>query len=147
MLLGVTKGPPQTLIYILTYKERLQLADTFPNRIWSFCPLADLTSSNYIHFEKYILFLSDLYIQRGARTHNPELKSRTLFQQGRPGAPVITYFEPSVNFLPFIFQQIFVLCVRQWGGVRKGRINPGVALLSAQVTSRDTVYSTGQSIL
>lgn len=96
MFLGVTKGPPKTLIYILTYKERLQLADTFPNRIWSFCPLADLNSSNYIHFEKYILFLSDLYIQRGARTHNPELRSRTLFQQSRPGTPVITYFELSV---------------------------------------------------
>lgn len=34
-----------------------------------------------------ISFLSYLYTQRGAQTHNPEIKSSMLYQLSQPGAP------------------------------------------------------------
>lgn len=35
-----------------------------------------------------ILFLSDLYTRRGARTHNPEMQGCSLHQLSQPGAPL-----------------------------------------------------------
>ena len=36
------------------------------------------------------LFLSNLYTQQGAQTHNPEIKSRMLHRLSQPGAPTKT---------------------------------------------------------
>ena len=56
------------------------------------------------------LFLSHLYTQCGAWSHNPEIKSRMLHQLSQPGAPLFPqiflswcshYVSPSLNFLSF----------------------------------------------
>lgn len=38
-------------------------------------------------FFKFLLIFSNLYAQRGTRTHNPEIKSPLLFRISQPGAP------------------------------------------------------------
>ena len=43
-------------------------------------------SSSLITLHHLCLFLSDLYSQHGARTHNPELKTQMLYQPSQPGA-------------------------------------------------------------
>ena len=55
-----------------------------PETVPSFC--LTLPCSCFVLFFK-ILFLSHLYPQRGARTHNPEIKSRMLFRLSQPGTP------------------------------------------------------------
>lgn len=42
----------------------------------------------HLHF----VYLSHLDAQRGARTHGPEIRSRTLFHLSQPGAPSHLYF-------------------------------------------------------
>ena len=37
-------------------------------------------------------FLSKFYIQRGARTHDPEIKSLMLYQLSQPGSPRVEFF-------------------------------------------------------
>ena len=39
-----------------------------------------------------ILFLSNLYMQRGAQTYNPEIKSHMLNQLSLPDAPPLFFF-------------------------------------------------------
>lgn len=48
-----------------------------------------------------LLFLNYLYTQRGARTHNPEIKSRTLHQMSQPGVPSFKVFMIKVAYLLF----------------------------------------------
>ena len=51
-------------------------------------------------FLSFYLFihLSNLYTQCRAQTHDPEIKSRSLFQLGQPGAPRQTDFCSSAQF-------------------------------------------------
>ena len=44
------------------------------------------TTSSF-NFFSLLFILSNLYTQRGAQTHNHEMKSRLLFQLGQPGTP------------------------------------------------------------
>ena len=46
-----------------------------------------------------ILFLSDLYTQRGAQTHNPEVKSHTVFWLSPLGAPGQCFWTSSSQFM------------------------------------------------
>ena len=40
--------------------------------------------------------LSNLYAQRGAQIHNPEIKSHMLYQLSRPGNPLYTNVHSSI---------------------------------------------------
>ena len=50
-----------------------------------------------IHAPFKILFLSNLYTQHGAWTHNPKIKSWMLFQPNQPGAPAFVVF--NLNYI------------------------------------------------
>ena len=43
----------------------------------------------------FIVFLSDIYTQRGARTHNSEIKSHMLHRLSQPGTPFKTFLYAS----------------------------------------------------
>ncbi|CAD7686784.1 unnamed protein product [Nyctereutes procyonoides] len=49
-----------------------------------------------------IVFLSNLYIQHKARTHNPEIKSCMLYQMNQPGAPHYIHFMIILGICYFI---------------------------------------------
>ena len=44
----------------------------------------------FLFFKLIYLFLSNLYHQRGAQTHNSEIKGHTLFQLSQPDVPTVT---------------------------------------------------------
>ena len=59
-----------------------------------------------------ILFLSNLYTQRGALTHNPEIKSCVLHWLSQPGAPRIVFLTGRItkyHIKPFLSQAHFFL--------------------------------------
>lgn len=47
-----------------------------------------------------ILFLSHLYPQGGARTHNPQSTSHVLFRPSQPAAPALYVFEIKFTYRP-----------------------------------------------
>lgn len=61
-----------------------------------------------------ILFLSNLYSQHGAWTHNPDIKSCTLHQLSQPGAPINDIWSTKKNLLVHLTENSIFVYKWQW---------------------------------
>ena len=61
-------------------------------------------------FQK-ILFLSNLYTQRGAQTHNPKIKHHMLHQLSRPGVPPCVFSNLSESL--YLIYHLLLHCYHQ----------------------------------
>ena len=74
-----------------TAKERSRGTAHRPTRLPRAAPAGGLyfaTDRATLSFFFKIFFLSNLYTQRGAQSHNPETTSRTLYRLSPSGAPI-----------------------------------------------------------
>ena len=58
-----------------------------------------------ILFFKDFIFLSNLYTQHGARTHNPKMKIHAVHQPSQPGTPASLQFSKQVFIDPLMLRQ------------------------------------------
>ena len=57
------------------------------------CLFIYLFSSKFLFKFHLFIFLSNLYTQREAQTHNPEIRSHMLHQLSQPGAPLLLFLK------------------------------------------------------